>query len=507
MPTRREFLLVAALGAVGLTAGCFSSPDGVPFGGITAPSGGDLLTPPKGFDGRALPIPPVLEPDGAGRYVLRAQPGTTELVAGLRTRTWGFNGAMLGPTIRAPRGERVRMHVENAVDETTSVHWHGMILPAAMDGGPHQPIAPGGVWDAEWMIDQPAATLWYHPHPHGTSADHVYRGLAGMFLVDEPDVDTGLPAEYGVDDVPLILQDRTLDRSGALSWDEVALFGLLGGTMIVNGVHAPTFTATRRLIRFRVLAASTARMFRLAFSDDREFAVVATDAGLMSAPVPVRTVALSPGERIEIVVAIEPGDNVVLQTRAGTVDIDTGDYDLLRILGAVSPETPPDGTPQTALRSALPSTLPAEGPVRTQAGAERRTFRLNGDDAINGAEMSLSRIDTVVPRGATEVWEVINPVYAHNFHIHGCSFTVLEVDGAQPPRWMSGRKDTVFVPPRSSVLLAVAFADYVDEQNPYMYHCHILRHEDEGMMGQFLVVDRGRVDKAPRVLEMTGHGH
>ena len=114
------------------------------------------------------------------------QEGDTDLGRDDPTPTWGFNGAYLGPTLRATRGEQVAVDVHNALDETTTVHWHGMHLPAAMDGGPHQPIAPGETWPPTWKIDQPAATLWYHPHPHGETAEHVYRGLAGMFILDDP---------------------------------------------------------------------------------------------------------------------------------------------------------------------------------------------------------------------------------------------------------------------------------------------------------------------------------
>jgi blue copper oxidase len=136
-----------------------------------------------------LKIPPLAEPrlDGAGRKVfdLHLQQGTSELLASKPTQTWGANGAYLGPTIRATLGDQVVMQVTNRLPEPTTIHWHGMRLPAAADGGPHQPIPPGSAWSPSWRIDQPAATLWYHPHPHGTTEDHVYRGLAGLFLLDD----------------------------------------------------------------------------------------------------------------------------------------------------------------------------------------------------------------------------------------------------------------------------------------------------------------------------------
>lgn len=129
------------------------------------------------------------------RFTLVAQSGTTEILRGQQTKTWGFNGSILGPVIRARRGEKVGFTIVNRLLEPTTVHWHGMHVPARFDGGPHQTIQPGDTWKPEWTVDQPGATLWYHPHPHGSTEKHAYRGLAGMFLIDDADTDaTGLPA-------------------------------------------------------------------------------------------------------------------------------------------------------------------------------------------------------------------------------------------------------------------------------------------------------------------------
>jgi blue copper oxidase len=138
-----------------------------------------------------LDIPPLAKSstDEAGRKVfeLKLQQGTAEFLPGKPTQTWGVNGPHLGPTLRAERGDTVQMWVTNGLPETTTLHWHGMHLPAAADGGPHQMIEPRDTWSPSWTIDQPAATLWYHPHLMGQTEDHVYRGLAGMFLIDDRD--------------------------------------------------------------------------------------------------------------------------------------------------------------------------------------------------------------------------------------------------------------------------------------------------------------------------------
>ena len=272
------------------------------------------------FD-RPLAIPPLAESrveDGVRRFELEMQEGATDLGRADETPTWGFNGSYLGPTLRATRGERVAVDVTNSLGETSTVHWHGMHLPAAMDGGPHQPVAPGETWRPAWQIDQPSATLWYHPHPHGETAEHVYRGLAGMFLLDDPaDAATQeqLPHEYGVDDVPVIVQDKEfegseLDESGSL----LSSTGILGDTILVNGTPGPYLDVTTERVRLRLLNASNARSYRFGISDGRDFDVVASDGGLLPASVSLDELWLSPGERAEVVVTMTPGEEVVLRS-------------------------------------------------------------------------------------------------------------------------------------------------------------------------------------------------
>lgn len=477
---RRQFLATAAL--AGLASACGSS----------TPRASD----PAAFR-TELRVPPLLKPevdkDGTRTFALTMQRGRSEILPGRPVETWGFNGPHLGPTIRAARGDKVRVTVANRLDEASTVHWHGMRLPARMDGGPHQTIAPGATWSPHWTIDQPAATSWYHPHPHGATARHVYRGLAGMFIIDDRTA-PGLPAAYGVDDIPLILQDKNLAEDGSPSGDPLTgTFGILGDHMLVNGVHAPFLNVRTERVRFRVLNGSNARMYHLTFADGRTFHVVGNDAGLLPVPVPVDEVSLTPGERVEVVVTFTAGEQVLLRTRSGSDDIDEGDFDLLKIVAA----------PRLAASPGLPDRLAEPAPIVVPPGARVRRFRLNGHDAINGKEMDMSRIDEVVPAGATEIWEIENTVYAHNFHIHEVAFQVLDVDGEKPPAYASGHKDTVYVPPKSTVRVAVRFGRFTDPATPYMYHCHILRHEDSGMMGQFVIVEPGTENQVPRTI--AGH--
>ncbi|UMP06294.1 multicopper oxidase domain-containing protein [Amycolatopsis sp. EV170708-02-1] len=486
---RRSFLKLGAFVAAGtVVAGCSA----------------ETAHRPGAFANR-LRVPPLLSPDpdasGVRRFELTLRPGSTELIPGKRADTWGINGDHLGPTLRMRRGDRVAMAVTNRIGEPTTLHWHGMRLPARMDGGPHQTIRPDGTWRPEWTVDQPAATGWYHPHPHEQTARHVYRGLAGMIQIADPEAAApGLPSEYGVDDIPLILQDKRLDSDGRLVEDFGGTFGLTGDTILVNGTFDPFVEVPAGRTRFRVLNASNARIYFLEFADGREFHVIAGDGGLLPGPVGVRRAVLSPGERLEFVASFTSGEQVVLRsvgerTEAAT-DIEEGDFDLLKII-ATGPRRDESPLPGRLSAAALPEVPP---------GARVRRMTLTGSE-INGKDMDMTRIDEVVPAGAREIWEIHNTTYTHNFHIHEVAFRILEIDGAPPPAYLSGAKDTVYVPKHATVRLAVEFGRHADPAAPYMYHCHILRHEDKGMMGQFVIVAPGTEDRVSRLLPMPGHDH
>jgi FtsP/CotA-like multicopper oxidase with cupredoxin domain len=449
------------------------------------------------FD-RPLAIPPLagsrLE-DGRRVFDLRAAESTTDFGVGDgATTTWGYNGSYLGPTLRATRGERVQVNVTNDLGETTTTHWHGHHLPAEMDGGPHQPIEPGETWSPRWTIDQPAATTWYHPHLHGTTAEHVYRGLAGMFILDDADSRAlDLPSTYGVDDVPLIVQDMSFDGDGQLD-DGDPMFspvGFVGDNVLANGTAGGYLEVSTELVRLRILNGSVARVYNIGLSDDREFSLIGTDGGLLPAPHRTDRVQLSPGERAEVVVAMRPGEQVVL----GSYDPDLGadpfnerfaggddSFDLVQLRAAA--ELAPSAPLPERLASP-PGLDPAEAQVT-------RTFRMGGT-SINGSKMEMDRIDEVVEVDTTEVWEVSNAGGSpHSLHVHDVQFRVVAVDGRAPGPDLAGWKDTVYVAPDSSVRLVMRFSDYTDPDRPYMYHCHVLRHEDRGMMGQFVVVEPGQ---------------
>jgi suppressor of ftsI len=458
-------------------------------------SGADVdMTGTRRFDQR-LRIPPLLEPrvDAVGRKVfdLDLQQGRAELLPGTTAETWGVNGPHLGPTLRASRGDTVVMRVRNRLPEPTTLHWHGMHLPAAADGGPHQIIEPGTIWSPSWTIDQPAASLWYHPHLMEATEDHLYRGVAGMFLVDDRrSTALALPSDYGIDDIPLIVQDKRLGDDGHLDFSQsiISPIGRLGDEILINGTHDPYIEARDRLVRLRILNASTARIYNLGFADNRAFDLIATDGGLLNRPQRLKRVQLSVGERAEIVVELEPGDEAVL--RSFEPDLGTNPFEG-RFAGA------DDSFDLLAIRAAeelrpspnLPTQLVPLEPAGLRRAGTVRSFELGNRD-INGKKMEMAAIDQVVELGDTEVWEVENTSGTpHSFHVHDVRFRVVEYAGGPVPPELSGLKDTVYVPPGEAVRLAVGFEDYADDSHPYMFHCHILEHEDRGMMGQFTVVD------------------
>ncbi|QVQ52624.1 multicopper oxidase domain-containing protein [Spiractinospora alimapuensis] len=492
---------VLKYGAIGMSVTALASGGGVGWAFLDATTDtADRLD----FD-NALAIPPLadseVDDDGRRTFALEADIGELQIHPGEATTTWGLNGDYLGPTLRATRGETVAISVTNNIGETTSLHWHGMHLPAAMDGGPHQEIDPGDTWTPTWTIDQPAATLWYHPHPHGATAQHVYRGAAGLFLVDDPEADAlGLPSEYGVDDIPVIVQDKNFDRANQFNESPTLMgdVGIVGDTILVNGTHAPYLEVGHELVRLRLLNASNARVFAFGFVDEREFQLIATDGGLLPAPHTMTRIQLSPGERAEILVSFTPDEEVVLRgfppdlgrVGAWSSRFDGGDdtFDILQVRTASELHSAP----------AIPEEL-APAPDLDLDGVENptRVFQLAGR-SINNEHMDMRRINFATTVDSVEIWEVFNGhATHHNFHVHDVQFQVISVDGVEPPPELRGWKDTIFLPPYERFRIAMHFKNYTDPDVPYMYHCHILYHEDQGMMGQFVVVEPGQEPGLP----------
>jgi blue copper oxidase len=397
--------------------------------------------------------------------------------------------------------------VENHLDAATTVHWHGLLVPGENDGGPQRLIRPGEHWRPVLKIDQPAATLWFHPHPHGDTARQIYMGLAGMMIVDDgSDARLGLPRTFGVDDLPLILQDRQFDSDGSIEYENKALgpldiaYGVRGDTVIVNGAVAPVARVPAGLVRLRLLNAANAQNFELRFGDQRTFYIIASDGGFLPAPVAVKQLIISPAERYEVLVDF---------TDRKTVILETGPDEQMGIFGRVAPDASADYVPivrfepaaTTPVIEALPTRLIEPTTAGPASAVRRRELVLNsglcanrseasphGEMAsligINGKPFDMGRVDIETKLGTTEIWQITSIGMAHPFHVHGALFRVLSIEGEPPPAHLGGWKDTLLVEDKAELL--VAFNQPATRAHPFMYHCHILEHEEAGLMGQYV---------------------
>ena len=461
-----------------------------------------------------LLIPPLLKPQIVGEekvFVLSAENGETVFLEGKPTKTDGYNGTYLGPTLRAHKGDHVRIVLTNNLSQPITTHWHGMHLPAIMDGGPHQEIAPGAVWEPHWTIENEAATLWYHPHLLGRTGEEVYSGLAGLFIINDENSDSlSLPKEYGVDDLPLIVQDREFRQDDEFVYaperkDELGHRGMLGDTILVNGTYAPFVDVPAKQIRLRILNASNARRYNFGFEDGRTFYQIATDGGLLPSPVARTRMILAPGERAEVIIDLtgetEPltlisnavhEENKILRFARTMIKAERDENQVFKII-----ELRPQ--PTAKVTETLPQLLNSIEPLSSTSAVRKRRFILDPRNrSINGKKMDHQYVNEVVHSGDVEIWEIINLSGTfHPFHIHGVQFQIIDRRGKPPAAYELGWKDTVLVSNAEIVHVIMRFPEFSDPHTPYMYHCHILEHEDMGMMGQFIVTDekisRGKI--------------
>lgn len=377
--------------------------------------------------------------------------------------TWAYNGTVPGPLIEAHEGDRLRILFRNRLPQASTIHWHGLAIPEAQDGSPFHPVAPGADRIYEFTLPEGSAgTYWYHPHVHGTTEEQVARGLLGMLVV-HPHHD---PLE-GLADVPLVISDP----------------------LLVNGARRPRLAiAPGETQRWRILNASASRYFRLSLQG-RPFTLAGTDGGLLAAPLEGLTEhLLAPAERIEILVASREaaGGSVALQALpydAGTMGMMGGG--MMGGMGmGMGRRTPPGPIDLLELRT-VPGPFEARTPPRAYRAIEplarardASRFVLTGGMmmsgfAINGRTFDMARIDAESRVGEVQRWVIENASpMDHPFHLHGTQFQVLS---APVLAW----KDTVNVRPGQSVTIAFRH----DHPGRWMYHCHILAHEDAGMMG------------------------
>ncbi len=528
--SRKEFLRLGLAGGAGLllplgVSGC---------GGLTAGnnsaegSAGAVLESaarlPRPFT-VPLPMPSVLEPkrsDATGDYhEITQRVGQAEILPGLKTEVWGYDGVFPGPTIESRRGRRTVVRHRNELSVPTAVHLHGGKTPPEHDGYPTDLVMPvggrhgghdnhgghagpnalgEGSFDYVYPLDQPAATLWYHDHRMDFTGPQVYRGLAGFHIHRDKEEETlGLPS--GERDVPLIISDRSFAEDGSFRYPSIDpslagepgvrdeyMSGVLGDCVLVNGAPWPVMEVTNTLHRFRLLNASNARRYRLALDppprEGSSFVQIGSDQGLLARPVAHDEVNIAQAERFDVIVdfsAYPVGTEVTLVNglRAG------GAAQVMRFV--VAREGKEEGRIPPKLADFRP-------PSRSDATVERE-FRfarggaeMNGTTlwTVNGRPFYPDRIDADPELGSVELWKIRALNVEHPIHIHLAPFQVLTSGrGGEPGPYNAGWKDTVNLDNGGDAELLVKFDGY---RGRYVFHCHNLEHEDLMMMANFEVV-------------------
>lgn len=473
-----------------------------------------LRTFPVAFSQNPLFIPDTL---AGTSFSLSVQTGTKQFLSGNTTPTYGYNGNFLGPTLLIKKDDSITINVTNNLPVKTTVHWHGFHVAPKNDGGPHQIINPAATWSPSFKVRNEAGTFWYHPHGEAKTEIQVSKGLAGMIIIrDNVEAGYNLPRRYKVDDFPLIVQSKAFDvlNQFATGTHEDSI-------NMVNGTIKPFLQVPQQVVRLRLLNGSADRTYNFGLSDNSNFYLIGSDGGLLSQPYLTNRVRLSTGERAEILVnfatytvgtqfylksySSELPKGIIGADTVGTATIVMGlgyyqnplngaDFNVLRF-DVQAPTSNPVTTipstfvPKTAISQ---STINATRHLHFSADTvmNGQMGKIDGPFYINNKSFNMDSINIITYLNNVEIWKLTNAtMVAHPFHIHDVQFFVLDINGSSPPPQYQGLKDVILVKPRDTVRFITKFTNFTDQMVPYMYHCHLLHHEDEGMMGSFLVLD------------------
>ncbi len=403
-----------------------------------------------------------------------------------------LNGSTPCPTIKLGKGDILDVAFHNFLGEPSIIHWHGLSAPPEMDGHPSFQILSGASYAYSFPVTDRAATYWYHAHPDKLTGKQAYTGFAGVLIVEDPaEPKYDLPS--GIYDVSVVLQDKRVSVNGEVVYSpshDDTISGFLGNYIFANGVPNAVLNVERATYRLRLINASNSRVFKLAFDDGRPLAIIANDGGLLEKPVSVDSVWIASGERIELFVDFSgdpSGSKIKLKSEAYPFpsshrgELYPQGLELTCIEFAVQPAVGVVSMLPTAFRSI---------PRLDVASAKRmQIFKLSmnhsteqGIHLINDKLFEMDRSDITIPLGELEVWEIQNEGDGfHSMHIHGTQFQVIERMYGPESRLPTdeGWKDTVLVFPNETVRLAVKFDLF---KGRYLFHCHTLEHEDDGMM-------------------------
>lgn len=423
---------------------------------------------------------------------LVAAPTAFQLTGSSATEFWAYNGSVPGPLIELYEGDSVRIRFENRLEQPSTIHWHGLPVPASQDGNPMDPVPPGGSRDYEFTVPVgTAGTYWYHPHTHGLTAEQVYRGLAGALVIRSRDN----PLPVNVHERLLLLSDLKLAADASIASNRAAdnVNGREGQYLLVNGGLQPTLDMRPgETQRWKLFNATNARYIRFAV-DGVAFRQIGTDGGLTASPSgPLNELLLAPGERAEVVLTAPALPSVVRAVRA--LSYDRGSMGMSTSPTTVTVANLRTSTDDAVIAAVTPSSLRTITPLLLPGALAAATRRFvlsesggmgmsaSGNFLINGKSFDPLRVDTVTRVGDVERWEIQNSSQMdHPFHLHGTQFQIISrtASGREVPDSFPAWRDTVNVPPGT----AVSFLVRQDQTGNRMYHCHILEHEDQGMMG------------------------
>jgi len=416
-------------------------------------------------------------------YNLEANVFNWEIAPGKTVEAWGFNGQVPGPALKANVGDTLVIRVTNSLTQPTTVHWHGLCLPASMDGtdASQKPIAPGETFEYRFDVQQ-AGTFWYHSHTNETF--QMERGLYGPLVVnDDTDPVTDGDKIFMIDDMKLNANNEFTTPGWYVPRVVETHDGRQGNTLLINGKENPTIDIhAGQMERWRFINSSSARYFLLHL-EGREFKIIATDGGLIEHPRTVTEVLITPGERIDVVVGpFNEGESFLIESLA---------YNRTTFLRPKreSFATVAVGERKESIAS-VPETLRKIEPIAAPGAPVTRKIKLSvGPSLKRGMDFKVNDHvhvnDKPVKVGELQIWEIENvSLMDHPFHLHGFFFQVLDENGKEPEyrAW----KDTYNIKPRTKVRIA-----WIPDNRPgtWMYHCHILEHHAAGMMANFDVID------------------
>jgi spore coat protein A len=498
--SRRQILSYAGLAA--MEAGCVQPrPES-----RLLPS---LAPLPRPFEA-PLPIIPTLKPvrvdPDADFYDVTVRPARARILSQMDTAIWGYDGIFPGPTIEAQAGRRVSLRLRNALPVPIVNHLHGGRTAPESDGYPTDLILPSGGFSHAHMHDplaqitaasreytyanrQRAATLWYHDHRMDFTAPQVWRGLAGFYILRDPD-EARLNLPRGDKEIALLICDRSFEADGSFRYpsldpsllstpgvDAPYMGGVLGDVILVNGAPWPKLEVANVKYRFRILNASNARRYELQLESAVSFTQLGSDGGLLAAPVPQRTIRIAPAERFDVIVDFSKcrvGSSVALVNQGA----DGAAAHIMRF-DVVRAERDESNLPARLSEPSFEN--PAEAAVTRVLDFSYQ--RSSHSWRINGQPFDPSRMDARPKLGALEIWR-LQTDFSHPLHLHLVHFQVLEHSG-RPGPYDAGWKDTIDLGPGQVANILVRFTGH---RGRYVFHCHNLEHEDMSMMANFEVI-------------------